>query len=414
MNIAIVGSGISGLVAAHQLHRHHKITVFEAGEHIGGHTHTIPVDWEGETHAIDTGFIVCNERTYPHFTDLLRRLDVETKPSTMSFSVRCEETGLEYAGTSLNALFAQRRNLLRPSFHRMIRDIFRFYRESRELLGGESNGLTLGRYLELGRYSRSFIDQHLIPMGSAVWSAGVGDMLEFPAQMFVRFFENHGFLDLRNRPQWRVIRGGSWKYVEKMVSPFRDRVRLRCPVRSITRHPDRVEIVSEGQSGEPFDEVILACHSDQALTLLADATPQEREILGAMPYEENEAVLHTDTSLMPRSQRAWAGWNSHRLREDSGRVTITYNMNILQGLSKPTQFMVTLNRREAIDPAKIIRVIKYHHPVYTTETLQAQRRHGEISGVNRTHLCGAHWGNGFHEDGVNSALRVCETLGVRS
>ncbi|MBN1478600.1 FAD-dependent oxidoreductase [Candidatus Sumerlaeota bacterium] len=413
MRIAIVGSGISGLVAAHLLHGDHEITVFEAGEHIGGHTNTIPVEWEGETHAIDTGFIVHNERTYPNFTELLRRLGVETQPSEMSFSVRCEETGLEYAGTSLNTLFAQRRNLLRPSFHRMIRDILRFYRESRELLHAESNGLTLGQYLERGRYSRTFIDQHLIPMGSAVWSAGVGSMLDFPAQMFVRFFENHGFLDLRNRPQWRVIRGGSWRYVEKMVMPFRDRVRLRCPVRSVVRRPDGIEITSGGQGIERFDEVILACHSDQALALLADATPQEREILGAMPYEENEAILHTDTSLMPRSRRAWAAWNSHRLREDPGRVAITYNMNILQGLSTPTQFMVTLNRREAIDPAKIIRVITYHHPVYTVETLRAQGRHGEISGVNRTHLCGANWGNGFHEDGVNSALRVCEALGAR-
>ena len=407
MKIAVIGSGIAGNVVAHRLHGNHDITVFEAAGHIGGHTHTHTIALGGECHEIDTGFIVFNDWTYPNFIALLGELGVESQPSAMSFSVRNEASGLEYNGTTLNTLFAQRRNLWRRPFHRMIRDIMRFNREAPELLETEAE-IALGDYLAAQNYSREFIGDYLVPMGAAIWSTDPARMLTFPARYFVRFFHNHGMLSVNERPQWRAIRGGSARYVEKLVAPFRDRIRLDTPVESVRRMPDRVLVSARGAEPERFDQVFFACHSDQALRLLADATALEREVLGAIPYQENEAVLHTDTSLLPRARRAWAAWNYHVLREPGARVALTYNMNILQSLNSRTTFCVTLNRSERIAPGKIIKRLVYHHPLYTPAGVAAQRRQREVNGVQRTYFCGAYWRFGFHEDGVVSALKALQ------
>lgn len=403
MKIAIIGSGIAGNVAAYHLHRAHDITVFEAAGHIGGHTHTHTTELDGERHAIDTGFIVYNDWTYPNFIELLEELDVESQPSAMSFSVRNEASGLEYNGTTLNSLFAQRRNLLRPSFHRMIRDILRFNREAPSLLQQEQE-IALGDYLTQGRYSPQFVNDYLIPMGAAIWSTDPARMLAFPARYFVQFFHNHGMLSVDERPQWRAIRGGSARYVEKLTAPFRDRIRLNTPVDSVRRLPDGVMVKPRGTDGERFDQVFFACHSDQALSLLADASPLEKAVLGAIPYQENEAVLHTDTTLLPRKRRAWAAWNYHVVNDGTTAATLTYNMNILQTLKSRHTFCVTLNRTAHIAPGKILKRITYHHPLYTPEGVAAQQRQHEINGVNRSYFCGAYWRFGFHEDGVVSAL----------
>jgi predicted NAD/FAD-binding protein len=399
MKIAVIGAGIAGNVAAHRLHREgHEVTVYEAGSHIGGHTHT----HELGGHAVDTGFIVYNERTYPNFTRLLRELGVASQPSSMSFSVRNEASGLEYNGSTLNGLFAQRRNLLRPSFHRMLADILRFNREAPGILeSGEET--TLGDYLAGRRYSAPFVRDYLVPMGAAIWSTDPGRMLGFPARFFVRFFANHGMLSVNDRPQWRVIRGGSARYVEALVAPFRDRIRLATPVRSVRRTSGAVIV-----DGERFDHAFVACHSDQALALLADPSPLERAVLGAIRYQENEAVLHTDTALLPRARRAWAAWNYHVLRGAGGRVALTYNMNILQGLRSRETYCVTLNRTGDIQPGRILKRLTYHHPLFTPGALAAQARQRELNGPLRTYYCGAYWRFGFHEDGVVSALAALE------
>lgn len=403
MKIAIIGAGIAGNVVAHRLHREHDISVFEAGGHVGGHTHTHAVTFDGKTFAIDTGFIVFNDWTYPNFIALLDELGVASQPSNMSFSVRVETSGLEYNGTSLNGLFAQRRNLLRPSFHRMIRDILRFNRESLELLT-DSEEVTLDDYLHAQGYSREFIDHYLVPMGAAIWSTDPTRMLGFPARYFVRFLHNHGMLSINERPQWRVIRGGSARYVEKLTAPFAERIRVSTPVEYVRRLPDRVLIKARGHQAERFDYVFLACHSDQALALLADASALEREVLGAITYQENEVVLHTDTALLPRRRLAWAAWNYHVPAKATERVAITYNMNILQSLQAQETFCVTLNRSAEIHPDRIIKRLSYHHPLYTPAAVAAQARQHELNGANRTYFCGAYWRYGFHEDGVVSAL----------
>lgn len=414
MRIAIVGTGIAGNVVAHHLAREHDITVYEAGSHVGGHTHTHDVHQGGRSYQVDTGFIVYNDWTYPNFIALLDELGVATQASSMSFSVRDEGSGLEYNGTTLNTLFAQRRNLLRPSFLRMIRDILRFNREAPALLQDGAQDITLGDYLERGRYSRGFIEHYIVPMGAAIWSTDPVNMLAFPARYFVRFFHNHGMLSVNERPQWRVIRGGSARYVEALVAPFRERIRLNTPVQSIRREGDHAWVQAQGQAAERYDAVFLACHSDQALRLLADPSVAEREVLGAIRYQPNEAVLHTDARLLPRTRRAWAAWNYHVLPQDTGRVALTYNMNILQSLDAPTPFLVTLNHSDAIDPAKVIKRIPYEHPLYTRAGVAAQARQGEINGPLRTYFCGAYWRYGFHEDGVVSALAALEHFKARA
>lgn len=407
MKIAIIGTGIAGNLAAYKLSREHDITVYEAAGYIGGHTNTVDVFENGRKIAVDTGFIVFNDRTYPHFIELLDELGQASQISEMSFSVRSEDSELEYCGSSLDAMFAQRRNLFRLSFHRMIRDILRFNDAAFGAVEQDDDSRTLGDFLLANRYSREFIDHYLIPMAAAIWSAEPVSILDMPLNFLVRFFANHGLLQLKDRPVWRVIQGGSREYVQKLVAGHRDRIRLNSAVRSVRRIDDRVAVESDTGGREIFDYVFLACHSDQALRLLADATQTEREVLGAIRYQSNEAILHTDTSVMPTRRRAWAAWNYHLPRDFGRHVAVTYNMNILQRLDTHKQYCVTLNSDEHIDPNRIIQRIQYEHPIYSRDAVAAQQRQAELH-VDRTFFCGAYWRNGFHEDGVVSALNALD------
>ncbi len=412
MRIAIVGAGLSGLVVAHLLHPRHEITVFEAAGYAGGHTHTVTVDTGSHSHAVDTGFIVFNDRNYPNFERLLTRLGVVSQPTNMSFSVSDEHGRFEYASTSLAGLFATPANRVSVAFHRMVAEVPRFQRACRALLAEGDARISLVDWLMRERFSQYFVDRLIVPQAAAVWSADPRQMWSFPAHFLAQFFANHGMLSLRGRPRWRVIQGGSARYVEALVAPFADRLRLRTPVASITRAGDHVLVRVRGAEAERFDEVVIATHSDQALALLGDANRAEREILGAVPYIDNEAVLHTDARLLPRRRPAWASWNYHLLEEPRPAAAVTYHMNRLQSLRSREQFCVTLNRSEAVDPARVIAKMTYAHPVYTPAGVRAQRRVDEISGVNRTHFCGAYWGWGFHEDGVVSAQRVASRFGA--
>jgi len=405
MKVAVIGTGIAGNVAAWKLNRQHDVTVFEADTRIGGHTNTIEVDTASGPLAVDTGFIVYNDRTYPNFIALLDELGVRSQPSNMSFSV--SGGPVEYSGSDLNGLFADRRNLLRPAFHRMIRDILRFNRESIRLLEFEDIAMSLGDFLRYHRYSGEFIHHYLLPMGAAIWSAEPARMDSMPARFFVRFFHNHGLLTLKDRPLWKVIEGGSRRYVEKLVAGHRHAIRLGCPVRAVTRLPDSVVVRSDAGQ-ERFDAVFLACHSDQALAMLTDPSVAERDILGAIRYQPNEAVLHRDESLMPGRSRAWASWNYHLSADRESPATLTYHMNRLQGLPCTEQFFVTLNDSNRIDPAKILGSYLYDHPVFDDRAVAAQARKAEIDGANRTYFCGAYWRYGFHEDGVISALSALD------
>ena len=410
MKVAVVGSGISGMVAARQLHREHEVSVFEAGEWIGGHTNTVEVNTKEGPLAVDTGFIVFNQKTYPGFCKLLEELDVPWQESEMSFSVRCEGSGLEYNGTSLDGLFAQRSNLVRPAFWRMVRDILRFYREAPAVLEGEDEEITLGEYLKRGRYSDLFVEKHLIPMGAAVWSARPETMRAFPLRFLVQFFHNHGFLQVDDRPQWLVVRGGSREYVKRLVEPFRDRIHLRSPVVRVERTATGVKLRTASGEESIFDRVILATHADTSLRMLAQPSAREREVLGSFEYQRNEAVLHSDDSLMPRRRRAWASWNYHVTEPATELPTVTYWMNNLQRLSTKTPYLVTLNRTADIAPDKVLREFIYHHPIYSQRAVNAQRRRSEIDGQGGVHFCGAYWGNGFHEDGVQSALATTRSI----
>ncbi len=410
MRIAIIGSGISGLVAARHLHAVHELTVFEANGYAGGHTNTVSVNVEGESHAVDTGFIVFNDRTYPNFCRLLQELEVESVPTSMSFSVRADEDHLEYQGSSLSGLFAQKRNLMRPGFYRMIRDILRFNREAPDQAENSGDEQTVGEFLTQHRYSSQFARHYLLPMGAAIWSCPTGTFQNFPIRFIYDFYRNHGLLSLKNRPTWRVIKGGSRNYVEALTRPFRDRILLRTPVRAVVRRPDCVMVESE-RGLQQYDEVIFACHSDQALSVLGEqASSVEKSLLGAIPYEANTAVLHTDISLLPRRRSAWASWNYHIPAGTSDHAMLTYNMSILQQLKSRHTFCVTLNEDSAIDPEKIIARFRYSHPVFTTQRKSAQARHRELIRNDRTSFCGAYWGNGFHEDGVSSALAVASAF----
>ncbi len=410
MKIAIVGTGISGLVAAHHLHRRHDMTVYEAAARIGGHTHTVAVDDPAGEQAVDTGFIVFNDRNYPNFEALLGELDVPAKPSHMSFSVSDGRGRFEYSGTPWG-LFARPAHLFSPSFHRMLRDWRRFNRLAPGLIEMKETAPALGPWLEQEGFSPQFIERLIVPQASAVWSADPEQMWSFPASFMAEFFDNHGMYSLRDRPTWQTVRGGSHSYVEAITAPWADRIRTAAPVRRIERLDDEVRIEAEGCETESFDRVVIATHSDQALRMLgANATDAERQVLGAIPYQDNDAVLHTDASLMPRRRAAWSSWNFHLAESPPARTTVTYWMNHLQRLRAKRQYFLTLNRGDAIDPAKVIRRFSYDHPVYTAEGVAAQARHAEVSGVRGTHYCGAYWGWGFHEDGVVSGLRVCKEL----
>jgi predicted NAD/FAD-binding protein len=413
MKIAIVGSGISGLVCAHLLHQRHEVTVFEADSRIGGHTSTVDVHAGAGKLAVDTGFIVYNERTYPNFVRLLGQLGIETQPSEMSFSVSDDRRGLEWGSRGWNGIFAQRRNIMSPEYWRMLGDVMRFNREARQLIDTPEEKATLGAYLCGGGYSEQFVDHYIVPMGAAIWSADPAEFLEFPAVAFVRFLENHGLLERKPSVPWRVIRGGSRCYVDALVAPFRDRVQLSCPVISVERRENHVAITTADQRRQDFDHVIMALHSDQALRVLSDANVTEQHILGAITYQENDTVLHTDASIMPKRRNAWASWNYRIPESGPRRVFVSYHMNRLQNLECDQNFFVTLNGSNSIDERLVIERFTYHHPVFNSEAIAAQRERPVIDGVHRTHFCGAYWGYGFHEDGVKSALTVCERFGAR-
>ena len=404
MKVAVIGSGISGNVAAYHLNKHHKITVYEANDYIGGHTHTHDINHQGKHFSVDTGFIVFNHKTYPNFIALLKELGVEEQLSTMSFGVKCEKTGLEYMGSTINSLFAQRRNIFRPSFWRMILDILRFNREATQLLEQLSDEISLGDYLKREKYSQVFINYYLVPMAAAVWSADLKLMFEFPARYLVRFFHNHGLLSVNDRPDWYVVKGGSKTYAQALTRPFKDCIKLSTPVTRVERLNKGVRVISaEGEA--TYDAVFFACHSDQALKMIHNPTEAEKQVLGAIKYQDNEVLLHTDDSVLPKRKSAWAAWNYHLLDGDQSRVPVTYNMNILQGLDCSDQFCVTLNNSDVIDKEKVLKRLNYHHPIYTRESVAAQARHAEIN-TDKFYFCGAYWRYGFHEDGVVSALNA--------
>lgn len=411
MKIAVIGSGIAGLGAAWLLSRQHEVVLFEKDVRLGGHTHTHQVTQAGREFAVDSGFIVHNPENYPLLTRLLAELGVPSQPTTMSFSVHDAGSGLEYNAGSLDGLFCQRRNLLSPKFLRMVREILRFYRECPALLREPGDGPTLGDYLHGHGYSPLFIADHLVPMASALWSSPADAILSFPAKYLVHFMANHHMLRVEGRPQWRVVRGGSASYVAAMSRDWQVAVRLAAPVRRVTREGDAI-VVSSRHGDERFDQVVLACHSDQALALLAAPSRAEREILGAIPYHDNEAVLHTDARLLPSRRKAWAAWNAHVPAHPGQACTVSYCMNLLQSLDTPEPFVVTLNRSADIAADKIIARMRYQHPVYTHASVAAQSRRAEINGRDRIWYAGAYWGFGFHEDGLRSAVEVAAALGV--
>lgn len=407
MRIAVVGSGISGLAAAYFLAERHAVTVFEAGERLGGHTNTVDVERDGQRYQLDTGFLVYNERTYPNFMRLLAHLGVDTQPSEMSFSVSSAATGVEYCGSSLSGLFAARSNLVRPAFFGMLKDIIRFNRQAPSvLIDDDDESLTLGQFVARESYGREFVEHYLFPMGAAIWSAPPNEVSNFPVRYFVRFFANHGLLSLADRPQWRTVCGGAARYIEAMRRNRSYDVRLASPVHELLRRPDCVEVTTSDGRRHRFDHVIVAAHADQALRMLGDPTPAERAVLGNFRFQRNVALLHTDSRLMPRRRRAWASWNYRVPGGPRPAVTVTYWLNRLQSIQSPNEFLVTLNDGGAVDAAAVLRRFVYHHPLYTAASVAAQRRHAEISGLGRTHYCGAYWGYGFHEDGVRSALAV--------
>jgi predicted NAD/FAD-binding protein len=410
MKIAIVGTGISGLTAAYLLHPEHEITVFEAADYIGGHTVTTQVGNNGTSLAVDAGFIVYNEANYPNFVKLLSRLGVETQPSSMSFSVRCDRTGLEYAGTNLNTLFAQRSNLFNPGFYGLLSEILRFNRAASKALGEGLSG-TVDEFLHDNRLTDRLAEQYLIPLTAAIWSTDPKQVLETPARFILAFLDNHNLLGSGGHHPWRVIKGGSARYVEKLVAPLRDRIRLSTPVRRIDRTPNGVEVATDGGT-EHFDEVIVAAHSNQALKMLAHPSRAEVDVLGAIRYQPNPAVLHTDASTLPSRRRAWASWNYQIPRSGDHSVAVTYNLTKLQSLPTEAAYCVSLNMKESIAQETALRSFEFEHPLFTESAVAVQGRHQEISGVNGIHYCGAYWRNGFHEDGVASALEVTRKFGV--
>ena len=411
MKIAIIGTGISGLTAAYLLNRKHEITVFEKNDYVGGHTHTHAIKTDQTTYAVDSGFIVYNEVTYPNFIKLLDQLGVKRQKTTMGFSVKSVNKNFEYAGNSMKSLFAQRLNYFRPSFWIMLRDIIRFNKMGKADMAILSVDVKLGDYLNDNKYSKSFINHYIIPMGSAIWSTKANSMLDMPALFFIRFFNNHGLLQIKNRSGWWVIKGGSKEYVKKIIVEFESKIRLNSPVQSISRSEDSVMIKSADKE-EIFDAVVIATHSNQALQLLEDSSKKEREILGALPYQSNDALLHTDSSVLPKRKLAWASWNYNLDQEPNKPMAMTYNMNILQSLDAEDTYCVTLNNNDFVDDKKVLKTLHYDHPLFTPEGINAQKRKHEISGLNNTFYCGAYWRNGFHEDGVVSALEVCSHFGI--
>lgn len=411
MKIAIVGSGISGLVAGYLLHQEHDVSLFESNNYIGGHTNTVDVELRDRTYAVDTGFIVFNDRTYPNFIQLLDELSVDSQPTQMSLSVCCEQTGLEYRGADFNGLFAQRWNLLNPRFLRLLWDIVRFNKMGAKILSSAQSNATVEEFFSQHRFSNQFLEQYFMPMGAAIWSSSFETFKSFPIRFIAEFYQNHGLLSIKDRPQWQVIKGGSRQYIEPLTRAWRDRIRLNCRVEKIERAEGLVHVKTFKHEQESFDHVIFACHSDQALSILNDqATPVEREVLSAFPYQANVATLHTQESVLPKNKRAWACWNYFNPIEKSESATVTYNMNMLQSIDAPKVFCVTLNDQGRISPENVIKTFQYSHPTFGVNRKQMQERHQELNGPNQTSYCGAYWGNGFHEDGVKSALAVVDSI----
>ncbi len=410
LRIAVVGGGVAGLTAAHLLQRRHEVTLFDGNDYAGGHTNTVEIPAGPDRGTpVDTGFIVCNNRTYPLFNRMLDELGVARRKSEMSFAYASEDTGLQYSGSDLNGLFAQRANLVRPAFWRMVRDVLRFFETARADLQEDRVGpVTLGEYLDAGGYRREFIDEHLVPMGAAIWSTPPGRMLEFPAATFLRFFSNHGLLAVRDRPQWMTVAGGSRTYVRRILDGFRGTVRLGCAVRGVVRTVGGVDIAAGSSGPERYDAVVIAAHADEALSMLADPSDAERRLLGAWTYTHNDTVLHTDASVMPSNRRAWSSWNYVREKGagPGAPATLSYWMNRLQGLQTAEPVFVTLNRRRPIDPSRILRRFDYTHPMYTFEALRSQSGLPTLQGVRSTWYCGSYFGYGFHEDAVRSAVAV--------
>jgi uncharacterized protein len=412
VRIAIVGAGVSGLVAAHRLHPRHDVTLFEAGREPGGHARTVDVESGGRSHAIDTGFIVYNRENYPEFSALLERLGVRTRPTRMSFSVRDEASGYEYSTRTLGALFAQPKRALDLSHWRFVRDLARLSREAARLLARAERDPepTLEEWLGSEGYGPELFERFVMPLGAAIWSTSRARVRSFPARFFVRFVDNHRMLARRDKPEWRVIAGGSRQYVRLLTAPFRDRIRLGVAVEAVRRRSDHVLVRARGAEPERFDQVVLAVHSDQALGMLEDPSPAEREILGSIGYQANHALLHTDTRLLPKAKRARACWNYHLLSDPERPATLTYDMNRLQSIDAAESFCVTLNRSADVDPERVLDEVVFRHPLFTTDAIRAQRRRAEISGQRRTHYAGAYWRWGFHEDGVVSGLSAARSI----
>ena len=402
MKIAIIGSGISGNTLAYYLNPHHQITLFESNDRVGGHSHTHHIDIFNQKVSVDTGFIVFNKKTYPNFLKLLHELKVPYENSAMSFSVKDSQKDFEYNGTSLNALFAQRKNFMNPRFYKMISEILRFNKSSIILLSSDEE-ISLGDYLKREGYSDFFKKYYILPMGSAIWSSNIKTMMEFPAKFFIQFFNNHGMLNINDRPQWLTISGGSINYVNKMIEPFRKKIKLNQNIKYVERKKDHIAIHHKDRI-EKFDWVFFACHSDEALKLIKSPGLHEKNILKAIPYTDNEVVLHYDDHFMPKRKLAWAAWNYHIDDNANSPASLTYNMNILQNLKTEAPLLVTLNPMQKINKKKIIKTLSYAHPQYSLRSIEAQSKYHLISGVNRTSFAGAYWGNGFHEDGVKSAL----------
>ncbi len=416
MRIAIVGSGIAGLGAAWLLQRSHEVSLFESADRLGGHTHTHAIEADGRVHQVDTGFIVYNPNHYPLLSTLFNELGVESQPTTMSFSVSEPSSGFEYEASDLRGLYCHWQNAFSWRFQRMLWDLLRFYRLAPALLAAPDPGPSLGDWLAERRFGPGFVDDHLLPMAAALWSSPEKQILDFPAKALVQFMHNHCMLQIRGRSPWRVVKGGSSSYIAAMLPRMQAvDIRLASPVQALRRTGSGVELqwLNNGQSAtEHFDQVVLACHSDQALAMLQHPTAAEHDVLSALPYQSNDVVLHTDTRLLPRRRRAWAAWNALKLAGAQARCTVSYSMNILQSLPGPTQFIVTLNASDRIDPAKVLHRLDYRHPLYTLDGSRARARRGEINGVDRIWYCGAYWGHGFHEDGLRSGVEVARALGI--
>ena len=409
-HFAIIGSGISGLTAAYLLSKKHKVTVFEKNDCIGGHTATVDIEKSGQKFAIDTGFIVFNDRTYPHFLALLDEIGIGKSPTEMSFSVHNCQTGMEYNGHNVDTLFAQRRNIFKPRFWLLVKEILRFNKLCKSIYQQDKyiDGLTLGAFLTDHNFSDFFAEHYILPMGAAIWSSSLAQMEHFEFKFFVKFFHNHGLLNIADRPQWYVIPKGSRSYLTPLCAPFKDNINVNTNISSITRSGDKVHLHFTDTASQTFDEVVIACHSDQALALLGDASQAENSVLSAMPYSANTIVLHTDEKLLPKRKKAWASWNYQLSRDRTKAASVTYNMNILQGIESKHTFCVTLNQKDDIDPKEILREFTYHHPVFSADSIKAQQQRHIICGVNHTHFAGAYWHSGFHEDGVRSAVEVAE------